>query len=416
MTLGQRIQELRKQNNLSQEALGEKLGVSRQAISKWESDLTIPEIDKLITLSKLFGVPVGWLLGVEEESSQPGEAPPEEPRGLSDTELATVENVVGRYLEVSGRRERTYKLALAVAAGVELLVVLALTVCLWQIFHRLDRLESRISSAENQISYLDRSIDSQINSALQRVQAVMEENGSLVENWNYELTGVERGGLCQLDLWVAPKVYEPWTTAQLTLTSGDRAPVTAEGQWDGQVFRFQAQVYAEDYVEVRYVQVNDQGVQQTENLTDIGGLDRDTQLSVEVNAPGRRTYNMLGKPGIMTMDYDVEFVVDTHRVDDRLNIKPKSLQLRLVKNNGEAIDRQMVDLSQALNDSGRYYKEYAWETELQIEEGDEYILSYCLEDTLGQVYQEEIIHFIIEKNKGRLIPVDQPLETQAVMN
>lgn len=415
MTLGQRIQELRKQNNLSQEALGEKLGVSRQAISRWEMDGAVPEVDKLITLSKLFGVPVGWLLGVEEEPAQPGEAPREEPRGLSDTELAAVENVVGRYLEVSGHRERKYKLALAVAAGVELLVVLALTVCLWQIFHRLDRLESRISSAENQISYLDRSIDSQIDSALQRVQAVMEENGSLVENWNYELTGVERGGLCRLDLWVAPKVYEPWTTAQLTLTAGDRTPVTAEGQWDGQVFRFQAQVYAESYVEVRYVQVNDQGVQQTENLTDIGGLDRDTQLSVAVTAPGRRTYNMLGKPGIMTMDYDVEFVVDTHRVDDRLNIKPKSLQLRLVKN-GEVIDRQMVELSQALGDPGRYYKEYAWETELQIEEGDEYILNYCLEDTLGQVYQEEIFHFIIEKNKGRLIPVDQPLETQAVMN
>ena len=40
MTLGQRIQELRKQNNLSQEALGEKLGVSRQAISRWEMDVS----------------------------------------------------------------------------------------------------------------------------------------------------------------------------------------------------------------------------------------------------------------------------------------------------------------------------------------------------------------------------------------
>ena len=48
MTLGQRIQELRKQNNLSQEALGEKLGVSRQAISRWEMDGAVPEVDKLI--------------------------------------------------------------------------------------------------------------------------------------------------------------------------------------------------------------------------------------------------------------------------------------------------------------------------------------------------------------------------------
>lgn len=66
MTLGQRIQEQRKKLNLSQEALGEAMGVSRQAISKWEGDLTIPEIDKLIGLSKLFGVSLNQLLGVEE--------------------------------------------------------------------------------------------------------------------------------------------------------------------------------------------------------------------------------------------------------------------------------------------------------------------------------------------------------------
>lgn len=65
MTLGQRIQELRKGLGLSQEALGERMGVSRQAISKWEGDQTIPELDKLIALSSLFDLTVGQLLGVE---------------------------------------------------------------------------------------------------------------------------------------------------------------------------------------------------------------------------------------------------------------------------------------------------------------------------------------------------------------
>lgn len=65
-TIGQRISQCRKHAELSQEALGEKLGVSRQAVSKWEADAVIPEIDKLIGLSRLFDVSVGWLLGVEE--------------------------------------------------------------------------------------------------------------------------------------------------------------------------------------------------------------------------------------------------------------------------------------------------------------------------------------------------------------
>ena len=71
MTLGQRIQELRKQNNLSQEALGEKLGVSRQAISRWEMDGAVPEVDKLIAMSKLFGISLDELLGLKPSVPKP---------------------------------------------------------------------------------------------------------------------------------------------------------------------------------------------------------------------------------------------------------------------------------------------------------------------------------------------------------
>lgn len=62
MRLGQKIQELRKQNNLSQENLAENLAVSRQAISKWELDESIPDTDKIIKLSNLFQVSTDYLL------------------------------------------------------------------------------------------------------------------------------------------------------------------------------------------------------------------------------------------------------------------------------------------------------------------------------------------------------------------
>lgn len=70
MTLGQRIQALRKEHDLSQEGLGEKLGVSRQAISRWEMDGAVPEVDKLIAMGKLFGVSVDHLLGVEAPAAE----------------------------------------------------------------------------------------------------------------------------------------------------------------------------------------------------------------------------------------------------------------------------------------------------------------------------------------------------------
>ena len=70
MTLGQRIQEHRLRLGLSQAGLGEKLGVSRQAVSRWEADGAVLDTDKLIALSKLFGLTLNELLQVENLVNQ----------------------------------------------------------------------------------------------------------------------------------------------------------------------------------------------------------------------------------------------------------------------------------------------------------------------------------------------------------
>ena len=67
MALGDKLAKLRKENHCTQEQLAQQLGVSRQAISKWESDLTYPETDKLIRLSELFHCSLDYLLKAEEE-------------------------------------------------------------------------------------------------------------------------------------------------------------------------------------------------------------------------------------------------------------------------------------------------------------------------------------------------------------
>lgn len=67
MTLGERIRHYRKREDLSQEALAEKLNVSRQAITKWENDNGVPDIDNLIALSRLMGVSIDELVMGENE-------------------------------------------------------------------------------------------------------------------------------------------------------------------------------------------------------------------------------------------------------------------------------------------------------------------------------------------------------------
>lgn len=62
MTLGEKITRQRKERNYTQEQLADILGVSRQSISKWESDLAYPETDKLLELGKLFDCSMDYLL------------------------------------------------------------------------------------------------------------------------------------------------------------------------------------------------------------------------------------------------------------------------------------------------------------------------------------------------------------------
>lgn len=92
MTTGEKIAALRREHKLSQEALGEKLGLSRQAVSKWEADQAVPTMDNLMELSRLFGVPVDTLLRPDapfpappaEENSTDAPTAPETPhKGVS---------------------------------------------------------------------------------------------------------------------------------------------------------------------------------------------------------------------------------------------------------------------------------------------------------------------------------------------
>lgn len=67
MKFHEKLQNLRKEKLMTQEELAEKLNVSRQAVSKWESNQTMPETDKIIQIANLFDVSLDYLLKVEEE-------------------------------------------------------------------------------------------------------------------------------------------------------------------------------------------------------------------------------------------------------------------------------------------------------------------------------------------------------------
>ena len=85
MTTGQKIQALRKQRGLTQEQLAQRLGVSRQAVSRWELDESLPETANLLPLGEVLGVSLDILLDPlegpvpKEEPSAPAEPSPTVP-------------------------------------------------------------------------------------------------------------------------------------------------------------------------------------------------------------------------------------------------------------------------------------------------------------------------------------------------
>ena len=92
-TLGKRIATLRHKNQLTQDELAEKLGISSQAISKWENDQSCPDISSLPLLSKILGISTDELLtGKKEEDNRVRMLPENERKNIDDMLLRIVIN------------------------------------------------------------------------------------------------------------------------------------------------------------------------------------------------------------------------------------------------------------------------------------------------------------------------------------
>ena len=84
MILADKIIENRKKNGWSQEELAEKLGVSRQSVSKWEGAQAVPDLKKILQLSEIFGVSTDYLIRDEIEEAPTQELAPVD-NGLEET-------------------------------------------------------------------------------------------------------------------------------------------------------------------------------------------------------------------------------------------------------------------------------------------------------------------------------------------
>lgn len=209
MTVGQRIAQKRKELGLSQEGLGEQLGVSRQAIYKWESDASLPEIDKLITLSKIFSVSVGWLLGVEED----------EPETVSPDQEKLVEDVLSRYQAAQPEPRKSVWDKWSVRVLFALCgVMLALLVGTNTKVKEMDR---QYYDLRWSIDNISASVDSRISAAVRRMEETLKQQADLTSEWSAELVSTDpRANTATFSVRVVPKAYTEGLTAAFMMYSG----------------------------------------------------------------------------------------------------------------------------------------------------------------------------------------------------
>ena len=247
MTIGERIAQKRKELGLSQEALGERMGVSRQSIYKWESDAALPEIEKLVNLSREFSVSIDWLLGEGDEA-----------KGLTPEQLRMVEEIVGRYLAArpapepaeapwpeteeggtgpaSVRRLKRWGPAWAGLAALAAIVLVFIS-----LFDRLGSVRQDYQVLQNSVFSIREDVNRQINGITQRVEEVLQSQNTLAAEQSAEVSGTDyRASTVTVSARAVPRTYVEGMTAEFVLASGGRT-VTVPGRL-GDDHAFTAQV------------------------------------------------------------------------------------------------------------------------------------------------------------------------------
>lgn len=238
-TLGGRIQAGRKAAGLSQEALGERLGVSRQAVSKWESDAAVPELENLIAMSRIFGVTIGALLGVEspaEDSGQGEAAPPEagrdaggpengapSPAGeLTDRELAAAEAIAEKYLaaqQAHPRWSRRRKIALGAAACVLVLALVLSGALLW----------GQLLEIRQELASVQAYTYQQTQSVAGNLDTIISESDTIFHNFAIQVSDYDlEAQTLTLEASVQAKAWEADTTCAFTAILSDGRQFQAE--------------------------------------------------------------------------------------------------------------------------------------------------------------------------------------------
>lgn len=375
LTLGQRIAELRKTAGLSQEELAETLGVTRQAISKWESDGAIPEVDKLITLARKFDVPVGVLLGVEEPQAPEAEA-------LTDGQLDAVEQIVGRYLAAREEQERQKPKRRRWPRVLAAVVIVAVV---WWTVARISGLQNRINRIDNSLGNLQNTLSDQVSHLSWTVRDLLEEGASLLAESTCTPTAVDpETETLLLTASVTPKRYTEGMTATLVAAPEDGQAVTGEMTLNPGTATFTLEglrVPLADPIALSVQFTEQDGTVQTAALETLYGWGGPIRLNITVGLPGSTSFsgNVLSLSGGRLEAY----VTQESQAAALLGLKPVELEWQIYFN-GKQVEAFPVEGFAWPEDQIAEDWQQDFNYRYEVEEPGVFSLVLYWKDSLGQ--------------------------------
>ena len=320
MTTGQRIAQKRKEIGLSQEALGEEVGVSRQSIYKWESDAALPEIDKLVALSRRFGVTVGWLLGVEEAPEAP---PAPDSRELTDAQLKMVEEITERYIAAQTAPKPRKKWPYVLAALVAICTA-------YNIYHSIELIGQRFDGVYNRINQMESSVSNQVYSISSQVEEILTQQNSLVTD--------AEASIVTCDLKANTVTFVEGMTVEFLAENGEiSSDVVGKAGEDGTNQRFSAalSIPLTDDIALSALLVLPDGTRQTQPLQTYTGLYSgslpEVQMLLDADIQGRAAV----ENGTLTLSEPIEFLLSMNTEPDNVFVpraEAVSTQVGLFKN------------------------------------------------------------------------------------
>ena len=220
MELYEKLYELRRASGMSQEELAEKLGVSRQAVSKWESGATQPELPKLIELSKIYQVSVDALLSLEHAKEQQ-DSSPAAPAAEGAAQDAAERSPAAK---PDFRTFCTQHKKIIGGAAVALAALIAVGA---HYNNRINTLSMQVNDLRSQIYSVQSNLSNQIDGISNNVSDILTRESSLISQYNYEITNVDlKKQECTIAFSLLPKAISEGTTVIIGVTDhGNSSPL-----------------------------------------------------------------------------------------------------------------------------------------------------------------------------------------------